>query len=192
MVKRTIFIFALLLSLPSPVIAGFSDGLSAFRAGNYSDAFHEWQPLAELGHAKAQTNLALLYSRGLGVDRNPEEAVSWYRRAAEQNFAVAQYNLGVLFSRGMGVVRDEGVAMQWYLRAAEQGHVRAQFLAGKYYAEGIGVDRDDLRARDWLARAADRAKGRLRDKILEYARDVEIRLSSERTAPAQRPDAGSS
>ena len=82
MVIRLLSAFFILLLMPSPASAGFSDGMSGFRSGNYADANREWQLLAESGHAKAQTDLGLLFSRGLGVDRDPTEAVSWYLLAA--------------------------------------------------------------------------------------------------------------
>ncbi len=188
-VYRLALLVAVLLLRPTTVLAGFSDRMAAFRAGDYSRAYNEWQPLAELGHVKAQTNLGLLYSRGLGVTRDPVEAVSWYTRAAEREFSLAQYNLGVMYSRGLGVERDENMAWLWYLRAAEQGHTRTQFIVGQRYAEGIGVRRDDELVRMWLSRAADRAKGKLRTKILDCQRDIEPRMSEDadlRDAPSQR------
>lgn len=44
---------------------------------------------AELGHAKAQFNLGLMYARGLGVAADPQEAERWLRAAAAAGEAKA-------------------------------------------------------------------------------------------------------
>lgn len=35
--------------------ADFNDGVAAYNAGDYENAFREWKPLAEQGYALAQT-----------------------------------------------------------------------------------------------------------------------------------------
>jgi hypothetical protein len=67
-----------------------------------------------------------MYTSGLGVAKNDEEAVSWYRKAAEQGLPEAQFELGTLYSVGRGVTRDSAEAIFWYRRAAAQGHPDAQ------------------------------------------------------------------
>ena len=39
------------------------------------------------GHAKAQSNLGVMYDNGKGVPENDAEAVKWYRKAADQGHA---------------------------------------------------------------------------------------------------------
>ena len=55
---------------------------------------------AEQGDAEAQFNLGYMYTEGLGVPLDNQEAVRWYRLAAEQGFANAQFNLGAMTSIG--------------------------------------------------------------------------------------------
>ena len=45
---------------------------------------------AEQGHAQGQLNLADAYHHGEGVEKNPDEAEQWYRRAAEQGHGIAR------------------------------------------------------------------------------------------------------
>ena len=45
---------------------------------------------AERGHARGQLNLADAYHHGEGVEKNPDEAEQWYRRAAEQGNGIAR------------------------------------------------------------------------------------------------------
>ena len=52
---------------------------------------------AEQGYASAQTNLALMYEDGLGVQQDYVEAVKWFRKAARQGDASAMENLGASY-----------------------------------------------------------------------------------------------
>ena len=74
----------------------------------------------------AQHNLAVMLFRGDGVERDPEAAVEWYRKAAEQGLPEAQTALGDLYARGIGVAADPEAARAWYEKAAAQGHAPAQ------------------------------------------------------------------
>jgi len=76
------------------------DGMAAYERGDYATAFKEWRPLAEQGHADAQSNLGVMYDQGLGVPQNCTEAVKWCHKAAEQGDAAAQYNLGIMCASG--------------------------------------------------------------------------------------------
>ena len=81
---------------------------------------------AEKGDANAQCILGLLYSTGIGVEKNYEEAAKCFRKAAEQGYAEAQNSLGRMYWHGRGVPRDDLVALQWTQNAAEQGHAEAR------------------------------------------------------------------
>ncbi|MBR5893847.1 MAG: sel1 repeat family protein, partial [Bacteroidaceae bacterium] len=72
----------------------------------------------------AQCNLGYCYGTGSGVEKDPTEAVKWYRKAAEQGQVNAQYNLGLCYE--IGVAKDLAEAVKWYRKAAEQGHADAK------------------------------------------------------------------
>jgi len=72
------------------VAADFNKGMKAYDSGDYKAALVEWAPLAEQGLAKAQYNLARLYSNSYGVPQNHKTALKWYTLAAEQGFANAR------------------------------------------------------------------------------------------------------
>ena len=48
-----------------------------------------------------------MYYFGLGVPKNHEEAVKWYRKAADQGNMYAKNLLGHLEVRGMGESKEE-------------------------------------------------------------------------------------
>jgi len=47
-----------------------------------------------------------MYENGLGIKRDYDEAVKWYRLAAEQGLAEAQYNLRLMYKSGHGAPLD--------------------------------------------------------------------------------------
>jgi TPR repeat protein len=57
---------------------------AAYDKGDYATALRLWQPLAEQGDVRAQTNLGLMFYTGQGVPQDLAVAVTWYRKAAEQ------------------------------------------------------------------------------------------------------------
>ena len=68
---------------------------------------------AEQGHATAQNNLGVMYTKGSGVPQNDQEAIRWYRKAADQGYVIAQYNLGWMYDNGRGVPQNDQEAIRW-------------------------------------------------------------------------------
>lgn len=109
---------------------------------------------AEQGDANAQFRLGISYRAGLGVAKDEQEAVKWYRKAAEQGHAEAQMSLGLCYVLGTGVEEDGKEAMKWFRIAAEQGHAQAQYCLGLGYEQGTGVAKDRQKAAKWYRKAA--------------------------------------
>ena len=103
-----------------------------------------WMETAQAGDAEAQTNVAEIYERGLGVEPNHEMAVLWYQKAADQGYSRALFNLGTLYEQGLGVPQDA---------------LRAMNL----YREASGIAEDDL----IYASAAERKQQELRSQLEE-------------------------
>ena len=59
-------------------------------AKRQQEAIKRYQEEAELGNVKAQFKLAWCYEKGVGVKRDVDAAVRWYRKAAAQGDAAAQ------------------------------------------------------------------------------------------------------
>jgi TPR repeat protein len=66
-----------------------------------------------------------MYGKGLGVPKDPGEAIKWYRLAAEQGHASAQNNLGLLLANGEGAPQDYVQAYKWLILSAVQGDANA-------------------------------------------------------------------
>jgi hypothetical protein len=78
------------------------------------------QPLAEQGHAEAQTLLGDLYLSGRGVEGDAAAAVTWYWAARKQGYAPAMRALAKCYEVGLGVPRDMTAAERLYADAAQQ------------------------------------------------------------------------
>ena len=120
-------------------VAHFEAGIAAYEADNLPLAYQEFLAAARAGHADSQFNVALMYERGIGVEKNEKQAVVWYGKAAAQGNMAAQYNLGVLYENGRGTAVDFSKANAWYRKASVQGDALAIGNLGMLYVRGQGV-----------------------------------------------------
>ena len=150
---------------PRDAAKALQRGEAAYNRKDYGTALRELQPLAQHGNAVAQNWLGRMYQQGLGVLKNENEAVRFYRQAAAQGYAAAQSNLASMYAEGRGVPKDENEAVRLYRQAAAQGLAMGQTNLGFMYAEGRGVARDESEAVRLFQQAAAQghaaAQGRL-------------------------------
>lgn len=99
----------------------------AFQRGLYKTALNLALPRAKAGDPAAQTLVAEILSRGLGVARNEAEAAKWYQLAAEQGVPEAQFQYALLLIDGRFVNKDIQGAYALMQAAAEAGNRLAQF-----------------------------------------------------------------
>ncbi len=92
---------------------------------NYSEAHYLFTLAALRRLPVAEYNLGAMFANGMGVKKDPETAVEWFKRAAEGGNARAQYNLGCALQRGWGIDKDVAAAKVWYAHARDQGHEKA-------------------------------------------------------------------
>jgi TPR repeat protein len=125
--RRLLVIGVVCLAGCAPYSAG-NRGARAFRAGRYEQAFHLWKPLAEQKDVRAQTQIAYLYERGLGVTQDLTQATAWYEKAAAQGDAYAQNSLGQLYAR-----KDPVKSLKFHKLAAEHGQAASQLALANHY-----------------------------------------------------------
>lgn len=154
--KTYLLLVTACVAISSMGIAGpLEDGSDAIERQDYETAFRLLRPLAEQGDVFAQYNLGFMYSNGLGVSLDANQAASWYRLAAIQGDSDAQVNYGRALEAGVGVGLDHDAAMTWYQRSAAQGNAMAQHNIGSMYFNGHGVTKDNRKAFDWYTRSAE-------------------------------------
>ncbi len=124
---------------------------------------------AEAKFAKAQFRLGMLYEAGNGVEKNLEEARSWYQKAATTGHLQAKHNLANLYAAGEGGPADVEKAQKLYREAAEGGLAESQTALSCAYTpcaqQGCGLfGNDPTEAMKWARKAADQgyAPGMLR------------------------------
>ena len=126
------------------------------QVGNAEMAFQKYMVAAsDYGRPEAQLEVARCYQNGIGVEKNAENAVVWYKKAAEQGNAEAQCALGTCYDDGIGTEKNEDEAVKLYKSAAEQECPEAQYKLGRCYFFGVGVERDENKAVEWYFKAAE-------------------------------------
>lgn len=111
------------------------------------------------GEVHAYYALGVAYANEIGVDRDFEKAVNYWREGANAGDADCQTSLGMIYQAGdripSGIEADPAEAANWYRMAAEQDHTDAIWHLAGMLARGIGVEQNDKEALVWLRRGAD-------------------------------------
>lgn len=98
-----------------------AQGLSYYKAKDYSQALIWFTKSANQGHQLAQNSLGIMYSKGQGVTKNYNQAVIWFAKAASQGHQRAQHNIGVIYARS----NDSVEADKWFTIASNTGHQKS-------------------------------------------------------------------
>lgn len=67
-----------------------------------------------------------MYTEGIGVDQNDEEAAKWYRITAEDGDVSAQLLRGKMYLEGRGLSQSAESAYAWWLVAAAKSNKTAK------------------------------------------------------------------
>lgn len=107
----------------------------AFQRGLYKTAYNLALPRAEQGDAAAQTLIAELLTRGLGIPADQEAAAKWYAKAAENGVPAAQFQYALMQADGKFVKKDDAGALKLMKAAADAGNTLAQFNLAQMYVQ---------------------------------------------------------
>ena len=99
--------------------AQLKSGLEAIAAGDHESGFKDLTDLAQSGLPEAQYRIALLYSRGDGVEQDPVRAFELMKSASEQGHPYAQQSLANYYVNGIGVDANSSLAAYWQQTAAD-------------------------------------------------------------------------
>jgi hypothetical protein len=119
--------------IPQPIInaAIIAEAMRVFQAeakliqaeanGKFTDELKldKWDKKTR--QTRQQHNLAVLYTRGVGVPLDFQSAFKWFKIAADEGLAEAQLNIGIALQSGMGVKKDFVGAYKYYTLAAARG-----------------------------------------------------------------------
>lgn len=121
---------------------------------DFDKALQYYQRAAAAGDADAAYNIAVHYTHGLGVARDPATALAWFMRAAEMGNRAAFSSIGMFHETGTTVPVDLAVARDWYRRGAEAGDPASMFNYGQFLLRGTGGGTDAKAGRGWIEKAA--------------------------------------
>lgn len=117
----------LFLLLEAPA---FADSMvpceESIRQGNESMAYTSCLAAAKAGNPKAQVLVGMAVMNGIGVFKDPEAAVGWFKLSADQKYPGGMYYLAMTKIAGLGNPMDEKGGMALMRRAAEAGEPRAK------------------------------------------------------------------
>lgn len=138
----------------------FEKGVRAFDRKDYKKAMKYFLNFADSGiwtwfPSQAQGYIGYMYEKALGVDKDCEQAILWYRKATAVNNPFGQARLAYMYYIGCGVEKDYHKAFELYRKAAEQGYAPAQYDLGLTYEEGAGVEKNIEKAKFWYKKASD-------------------------------------
>lgn len=126
------------------------EAFGAYQRGYYLTALQLALPRAENGDPAAQTLAAEIYANGLGVRRNPQEALKWYQKAAENGVPDAQMQYALMLLDGELVNPDRDKAFILMRSAAEAGKPLAQFNLAQMLSDSGRLEE----AVEWYEKAA--------------------------------------
>lgn len=124
--------------------------------GNAGEGVTWLHKAADAGSSAALAALGDCADRGVGMKKDPRQAVTYYRQGAEAGSVRAQVMLGLAYRDGYGgLPKDFELSYRWMLRAAEKGSADACYYLAECYDAGLGVKADQAVALTHALRAAD-------------------------------------
>jgi TPR repeat protein len=158
-------------------------------AERHREAAFFYRMAGDRNYGSAIVSLGFLYLNGRGVERDPAQAASLYRRAALLGNLRARTNLGELYEKGIGVTKTLEEAVLWYRLAAAGGWPNAIGRLGNLYKDGIYVDKDPVQAIELYRLSADlgntnsmNSLGRMYEQGLGTPKDLRTSLGWYETA----------
>ncbi len=157
----------------------------AFQRGLYITALNLALPRAEKGDPAAQTLVAEIYSRGLGVRRDPAAAAEWYGKAAEQGIPEAELQYALVLMDGKYAGPDKERAYELLGKAADAGNRLAMFNYAQLTVEREPGPAGLEKAIGYYEKAADLGLADAQYAMAQVlARGAAGRLADERAARA--------
>jgi len=152
---------------------------------DHKQAFALFKQAAEKEHINAQIKVGLMYEQGLGVTKDLNAALEWYKKAADKGSVEAAHKLSVhkkaVEIGGKKQLADDRTRAA-ELRSAYSGSLDAQLNVAKLYAEGIGVPRNYVQAYIWFNIAAAAGSDEARKKRDQLKKN----MTSKQVADAQK------
>ena len=159
MIKSKCILIAVLFYLVSSFTLKADDYAKAFQAlerGDYETATFYLSFFASNGDSVAQYNMGLLYRDGLGVEKNPKVALSWFYLAAQQRHMLSNFAIAKLMEKYTYLADRKKGHLHFLKEAAFLGHAIAPLEIGNFYYLRQETEYDLVRAMVWWIVSSDR------------------------------------
>ena len=124
------------------------------RFKNFDKAFKCFKMAADKGDALAMANLAVMYLKGEGTNRDERKTIEYLIKASDGGNLQAHLILGSYYSTGEIVTKDEKKAFMYYERAAKMNDSDGLLKLGICYKDGKGTALDKEKAFEMIKKAA--------------------------------------
>ena len=128
----------------------------------------------------AANNLGYLYSEGLGVTKDLQQAETYYLMASEHGYTHSHYSLGLLYLNQESTAESMDLANEYFLQAAEHDHAASLNQLGLTYEWGRGFKQDLSKAQNYYQRSTEQGDGNGKanlfrlQKIQAYRSDIAL------------------
>ena len=159
MMRYKCILLALLFYFSSSLALKADDYAKAFEAlerGDYKTATFYLSYFASNGDSVAQYNLGLLYRDGLGVEKSPEVALSWFYLASQQRHMLSNFAIAKLIEKHTYLADRTKGRLHFLKEAAFLGHAIAPLEIGNFYYMRQETNYDLVRAMVWWIVSSDR------------------------------------
>ena len=113
--------------------------VTAVQGDALHDLYDQALKEAEAGNSVSMYEIGRMLELGVGVEKDWQAALEWYRKAADTGYAPAAYKLGMAYHTGRGVAQDYRAAVDLLTQAGNQGHKKARAMLVNIYTTGAGV-----------------------------------------------------
>lgn len=142
----------------------------------YKTAIEWFKRSLRHGHAKAASQLGVLYAQGRGVARDHARAAAYFKVAARAGNGASMIAYARYLRQGRYVEKNTTEADRWTRKAigrlsaqAKRGSASAAIRVGRLYLEGEGVRQDLDEAEKWLRLAEKRGDRRAKTYLDQIA-----------------------
>lgn len=159
MKKLNCVVIAILFYLLSSLAVKADEYAKAFEAlerGDYKTASFYPSFFASNGDSVAQYNMGILYRDGLGVEKNPKVALSWFYLAAQQRHMLSSFAIAKLIETHPHLADSKKGWLHFLKEAAFLGHAITPLEIGNFYYLRRETDFDLVRAMVWWIVSSDR------------------------------------
>lgn len=121
---------------------------------NTAEAARWFERALAAGSQRAKLNLAVMYLRGIGVDRDLRLGIDLLNQLAAKGNARAQDYLGAVYFSGVGVEQNKALAEMWFRKSAKGKCPEGEYAMGLLYSVIPGHEQNNALAAKFLRRSA--------------------------------------